>query len=252
MTHLLRAEVRKLRSVRTTWAMTALGFLLVIVSTSVYLFVEEVGGTFTGADEEVAAAIDQIGSNAIIVLIVAILAVTTEFRHKTIGRTLQITSSRARVLVAKVAVAAGYGVAFFVMGLALVAVLVAVAAGIEGVSVDVGGDVATALWRGPVGLVLNAALGVAIGALLRSQVLTLTLTLVWLFVAETLVNALVPEVARWLPFQALNALFLSEETLDQAAGAIQPLDPPVALAVFVAYVVLAGAAATTLLTRRDV
>lgn len=253
MTGLVAAEIRKLRTVRTTWVLTFVGWGLIVLSVSVFLFVEAVGGPFRGTDAEVAAAVGQVGGNSIILLIVGILLITTEFRHGTMGRTLQLTPSRLDVLVAKLATAALYAVAFFASGLVIVAVLLAVGAAQEGVSVDIGSETVTALWHGPLGLALTALFGVAVGALLRSQVITITVTLVWLFIAENLFVGLIPEVGRWLPFQALNAVFLSSEMRAMVpAGRMVPLDPLVALGTFLAYVAVAIVAAAFLLRVRDV
>jgi ABC-2 type transport system permease protein len=253
MNGLVAAEIRKLRTVRTTWVLTALGWGLVVLSSAVFLFAEQLSGPFTGTDAEVAAAVDQIGGNAVIILIVAILLVTTEFRHGTIGRTFQLTPSRTRVLTAKMVTGAIYATAFFASSLVLVAAAIALAGAVNDVTPQVGSETLTAVWQGPVGLALNAILGVAIGALLRSQVVTISLALVWLFVAEQLINGLLPSVGRWLPFQALNAMFLSDEVLAAAPeGRLMPLDPPIALAVFLAYVLFAVVAAGVLLRTRDV
>ena len=253
MSALVAAEVRKLRTVRTTWVLTALGWALVVLSAVGFLFVEQVSGPFEGTDAEVAAVIDQIGGNSPIVLIVAILVVTTEFRHGTIGRTLQLTPSRTRMLTAKMVGGLLYAVAFFVTSLLIVGALVGVTAAAKDVPLDLGSDAVAALWQGPVGLGLTALFGVAIGALLRSQVVTITVTLVWLFVAETVINVMAPGIGRWLPFQVLNALFMSEESMAAApAGRFLPLDAPVALATFLAYVLVAVVAAGVLLRTRDV
>lgn len=253
MSALVAAEIRKLRTVRTTWVLTLIGWALVVLAVSAFLFVEAVGGTFAGTDGELAAMVGQVGSNSLIVLIVAILLVTTEFRHGTIGRTLQLTPRRPDVLVAKLATGALYGVAFFVSSLVLVALLTVVAAARQGVSVDIGSETLTALWHGPLGLALIALFGVAVGALLRSQVMTITVTLVWLFIAENLIAGLFPTVGRWLPFQALNAVFLPGETRVMVPeGLMVPLDPLLALATVLAYVVAAVAAAAVLLRVRDV
>ena len=250
---LLAAEVRKLRTVRTTWILTAVGLVLVALTTGALVFSDLIVGPFTGSSAHVAAAIDQIGSNAIIVLVVALLAMTTEFRHGTIGRTLQLTPSRTRVLASKLSIGVIYAVAFFVASLVVVAVMLAVATVTQDVSLQFGGEVGTALWQGLVGLSLNGIFGVAVGALIRSQVVAITLLLVWLFVVENLVAALWPEIARWLPFQALNALFLSDEVLANVPeGMATPLEPTLALAVFLAYVVVAATTAGTLMRVRDV
>lgn len=253
MTGLIAAEVRKLRTVRTTWVITLIGLALVILSAAVYVFVDDFTGVFEGTDAQIAASVDQIGSNSVIILIVAILIVTTEFRHGTIGRTLQLTPSRTRVLVAKTVVGAIYAVGFFLAGLVIVAVVVAIGGAVRDVPIEMGAETVTSLWQGPLGLILNAAFGVAIGALLRSQVVTITLTLVWLFVAEQLVTGLLPDVGRWMPFQALNSVFLSEEIMAQVPeGQMMPLEPALGLVVFLGYVAVAVVAAGVLLRTRDV
>lgn len=250
---LVVAELRKLSTVRTNLVLTAVGLLLVLGSAAAFTMVEEVAGPFLGTDGEVASAIDQIGGNSLIVLVVALIAMTTEFRHGTIGRTLQLTPSRTRVLSAKLAAGVVYAVVFFVLAVVVVAGVLAVAAAMSSVGLEVGDASVTALWQGVVGLVFTAALGVAVGALLRNQVLAVTLSLLWVFVVEQLINQFWPHIGRWLPFQALNAIFLSEETLAAAPeGMFQPLEPAVGLAVFVGYVVVATVVAAVLLRTRDV
>ncbi|TVR29165.1 MAG: ATP-binding cassette domain-containing protein [Nitriliruptor sp.] len=167
------------------------------------------GAQFTGSDADVAVAIDQIGSNSVIVLVVALLAMTTEFRHGTAGRTFQVAPSRTRVLVAKMLVGAGYATVFL--------------------------------------------LAVAIGALIRSQVVALTAMLVWVFIVEQLVSFAAPRVGQWLPFNALNAVFVSAEARQGVPdGMMVLLEPAVGLATFLGYVVVTAAAAILLLRTRDV
>jgi ABC-2 type transport system permease protein len=250
---LIGAEIRKLWSIRTTWVLTAFGLVLVGLQTAFLLFESELTGRFTGTEGEVAALADQPGAASFMVLVVALLAITNEFRHGTIGRSLQVEPSRTRLLVAKLTVAALYGLVFFVAGLLLVAALLGLAVAIEGVTPEFGDQLVTSLWQGPVGLVLTAVLGVAVGALLRSQVLAVTISLVWIFLVENLILSLAPQVARWLPFQALQAVFVSEETMRNVPeGFMNPLDPLVGLSLFLGYVVAFTVFAGVLLRTRDV
>ncbi len=183
---------------------------LTLVTAAVFTFATAVtGAQFTGSDADVAVAIDQIGSNSVIVLVVALLAMTTEFRHGTAGRTFQVAPSRTRVLVAKMLVGAGYATVFL--------------------------------------------LAVAIGALIRSQVVALTAMLVWVFIVEQLVSFAAPRVGQWLPFNALNAVFVSAEARQGVPdGMMVLLEPAVGLATFLGYVVVTAAAAILLLRTRDV
>jgi ABC-2 type transport system permease protein len=248
-----RAELRKLWTVRTTWVLTLMGWGLVTLSTSTGLFSTLTGARFAGTDEQIADAIGQIGASAMIVLIVALLAVTTEFRHRTIGRTLQLTPSRSAMLAAKMGASVAYALAYFLTSLAIVGALLLLAGQVNAAALEPGAATQAALWQSPVGLVLNAVLGLAVGALVRSQVVAITATLVWLFLVENLVAALQPAIARWLPFQALNSLFVSQEVAAGAReGGMALLQPATALAVFLAYVTVAATAAVVLLRTRDV
>lgn len=249
MSGILAAELRKLTSVRTTWIITGVGLALVAFGVGFFIFEEQFSGPFLGTDPEFAAAIDQVGGMSPVVLVVGLLAMTTEFRHGTIGRTLQFTPSRTRVMGAKLTIGIGYGVLFFVLGLLVVVAMVA----ISGQVPTVGSETWAALWQGPLGLALTAMFGVALGALLRNQVVAVAVALIYLFIGETLVNQFRPEIARWMPFQALNALFTSEESLaTMPEGMIQPLEPLVGLSVFLGYVVVFAIAAVVLMRKRDV
>jgi ABC-2 type transport system permease protein len=252
VTALFAAEISKLRTVRVTWILTLFGVLFVALSVSLILF-GAFGEPFAGTAGEVADVVAAPGGNSIIVLVVALLSMTTEFRHGTIGRTLQLTPSRTAVLLAKMAAAAVYAVAFLALSLALVAILLVVAGARQGIGLDVSGPAYEAAWQGLVALVLTALLGVAFGALVRAQVVAVTVALVWVFAVEQLFVGLLPEVGRWLPFQALNGLFLSEaQAANAPPGTFIVHEPATALGVFFAWVVAFGLAAVVLMRRRDV
>ncbi len=252
---LVLAELRKLNTVRTNWVVSLIGWVLVGLGAAFFVFEEQFTGPFGGTDAEVAGSIDQIGSNSIIVLVVTVLVMTTEFRHGTIGRTLQLTPSRTRVLSAKLVVGVLYGLAFFVVGLAVVAAVLGVGSVVAGTSLDLGEATVQSLWHGPAGLALTALLGVAVGSLLRSQVVAITVALVWVFVVENLIKAFLPDIGRWLPFQALNSVFVSDQMMANGPGPgamADPLEPALAIGVFLAYVAVATIVAGILMRVRDV
>jgi ABC-2 type transport system permease protein len=251
MTRLLDTELRKLSTVRTTWALTAIGLAVVALSTSSYIFGDPIDAP-TGSAQRTATAIDLIGTNTMLVLVVGVLVMTTEFRHVTIGHTLQLTPSRTRVLTAKLAAGGVYAAGFFAVSVALVGGLVLLAAGLDGVPLAVGGAIATALWHNLVAMVLTGLLGVAVGALLRSQVVAITASLAWMFLVENLAAAIDYDIGRWFPFQALNAMFITQDALGTDPGSVLPLAPALGLGVFVGYVLLATTGAGVLMTRRDI
>ena len=245
------AELRKLWTTRTTWVLTVVGLLLAALFAMTIAFGDSSG--FDGSDQVLAVSVSQVGANPFIVLIVALLAMTTEFRHRTIGRTLQLIPSRMRVLVLKLAAAVTYAVFFYLASLLVLLVVDLIAAARNDLALSPGRETFTALWHGVAGLVLTACLGVAVGALIRSQVVAITVSLIWLFIVENLAAALSPSIGRWLPFQALSAIFRAEAfEAESMPGFVAPLSAPVALATFLAYVVGGTALAAVLLRKRDV
>lgn len=249
---LLAAEVRKLTTVRSTWILTFIGLALVVLQVGATV-VAGLLEPFTGSPDQVADAMTAVGGNSAIVLVVGLLSMTTEFRHGTVGRTLQLTPSRTRVLVAKLAAGAVYAVGFVVLAALTVAITLWIGALVQGVSLQPDGQAFETFWQGLVGSVLTAVLGVAFGALVRQQIVAVVVALVWIFIVENLFAALLPDIGRWFPFQALNGLFIPEAAMSQMPdGAFVPLTAGPALAVFAAYVVVFSVAAGALLRYRDV
>ena len=111
MIALLAAETRKLTSVRSTWIMTLIGLALVALQAGATVVAGFIA-PFDGSPQQVADAVTSIGGNSAIVLVVGLLSMTTEFRHGTVGRTLQLTPSRTRVLTAKLAAGVLYALTF--------------------------------------------------------------------------------------------------------------------------------------------
>lgn len=252
---LIAAETRKLHTTRTTWIVTAVGAALVLLQVgATFTFTELTGFTFTGSAQDIADAIDQVAFIFPIALVVGLLSMTTEFRYGTIGRTLQLTPQRVRVLLGKMVAGASYAVLLAAVGLAIVAVVVLIAALGDDVSLQFGGVVGTALFNLFFGMAMVTVFGVALGALIRNQVVAVTTSLVWFLLVENVFFQLVPSVGKWLPFTALQAVFLSEQAREAfPAGMDLPyLSQTAGLAVFLGYVLVTSVAAVVLLRTRDV
>lgn len=82
--------------------------------------------------------------------------------------------------------------------------------------------------------------------------MALTATLVWLFVLEQAFLGLAPTVGRWLPFNALSAVFMSDEVASGMGGGPELLDPLVGLTMFLGYTLAAAVGAIVLMRTRDV
>ncbi len=137
---------------------------------------------------------------------------------------------------------------------ALLALAVVAAVGLTWLTVvdadiHLGGDVGIRALQVLLMTALWALIGVAVGVLVQSQVAALVGTLIWIFLAETLLIGVLglidlDGVARYLPFQALDAA--------DGSGGEDYLSYWPGVAVSLGWIALLGAAGTVRLRRRDI
>lgn len=240
MSTLLGIEVLKLRTVRSPWLLLVAAQVAVVIGVTGFLLNNSLADAASAA-----GAAGHAGLVALFPLVLGILAMAGEHRHRTITDTYLSTPRRGRVVAAKAAVytlvGLGFGVAGAVTALAEIAIWYATA----GATLQLDG----ALWRTLIGAALwnaaFAAIGVAVGGLVRNLAGAIAGALVWIAVVEGLVGQLLGDGAHWLPFAAATAL--GRVPMGQS-----DLSQPVAMAVLVGYAALLGAAATAVTVRRDV
>jgi len=246
MSNLVAAELRKARSIRTTWLLTAaaLGFCALWTVVSV-LTLDDPGQAGLALEQRVQNVYQMAQQAYLFALILGIFAMAGEHRHRTLTLTLLITPRRTRVLAAKL-------VACTLIGSAIAVAAVVVTAGVAmpllaatGRPVIVPG-IAAILAGSALSTVLYTTLGVGVGALVRSQVAGVAVAVVWFLYAEYLLVWLVPAVGRWLPGGAAKAVsgwnLGGGELLPVWAGGL----------LFVAYTLLVTVAAGAITARRDV
>jgi ABC-2 type transport system permease protein len=234
MTALLQAELLKLRTTRT--------FAAVVGSAAALSLVLVVLGAVLGKETDPRALFTNNAITYIIVLLGAI-AMTGEWRHRTITGSVLAAPNRVRLLTAK---AMSYSVA----GVAL-SILVTVPTIIVGELVLAGrgeatlgaGGIADVLWRNLAVAALLGPLGVCVGALVRNQIVTVVGLVIVAAALEPAVFQAVPEVGRFLPLAGAPGGVLG--------GTDGTLSPGPALAVLVAWGLAAFAAAAVNLRRRD-
>ena len=210
MTGLLASEFLKLRTVRSTW-----GYVLTAAALAALISVGSI------ADQSQQGRLEsdfqrQLVTDAtayaptILALLLGITLVTNEFRHGTITPVLLVSPRRDRVIGVKIVTAASVGLALVVTSL-IVVVLVGVPwLAILDVPLEPG-DAVRAVGRPLLAAALVGALGATIGGIVHAQVAALVGTLVWLFVAEGIIGALlelldVGGVAEYLPAAVIFAL----------------------------------------------
>jgi ABC-2 type transport system permease protein len=200
----IRAELRKLTTVRAPWLLLAAGPLIVVAGIS--------GLVSSGAnvsDPAVQArAMSHVGLAALFTLVFGILAVAGEYRHQTITDSYLSFPRRRALLLAKLVV---YGVTGAAAGLAAAATAVVVTAiwwAAKGATVQLSSAATWQVLGG--GIAANAAfavIGVGVGALLRNVIAAVAAALAWIALIEGIAGQLLGSgLARWLPFYASEAL----------------------------------------------
>jgi ABC-2 type transport system permease protein len=231
MTRLVRAEWTKLFTTRV-WIGLTIGACL-LAGGFAALFtglagVEQNGqpglpDVGTAAYEDLAFSV---GANArVLLLILGIIGMTQEYRHRTATPTFLTTPRRWRVVAAKLL---SYGLVAIPIALLVLAVGLAVVfiyAGARGARPALNSDNLQTLAAAGLVLVVFTVIGVGLGALVRNQVGAIVGSLVYLQVIEPIVAGIgaIQGAYKWLPggaVQAITSNFQAPELLQPWQGAL--------------------------------
>jgi ABC-2 type transport system permease protein len=184
----------------------------------------------------------------LLILLLGIMGMAGEWRHRTITGTVLAAPQRLRLLGAKVLSHAAAGALLsLIVTLTIMLVGTAILSARGEVTVGVA-DLADILWRNLLVAALLGALGVCIGGLVRNQVAAIVGTLVVSFVVEPTLFALVPQIARFAPTQGAPSGIVQ---VDAFGGLVDRLEPAVAVLVMLGWIALLFAAAGARLRRFD-
>ena len=246
MRALLEAELLKLRTTRTFIALTGAAVGISLLITVLVASITE------PTQEDVLTDVFTSDVSSLFILILAVIGITGEWRHRTITSSLLAAPDRLRFLAAKT-------IAFAVAGVVL-SVLISIAVAIAGFAIlsardlptpDVG-ELVEQFARNAMIAALLGAFGVGIGALVRNQVVAIVGVLVVGFAVEPVLLALAPEVGRYGP---VGALPTAAQGLDpQDVGMPPDVDLPAAgtaVLLLLAWIGAAFAAGAALLRYRD-
>lgn len=248
MNDLIRAELLKLRTRGTFWVLIGLPAAVVMSLASMIATAGRNASTFPldtveGMRNVLSAAAS---SGGLIVLILGIVAMTGEYRHQTVTQTFLVSPVRGRVVAAKLATYALVGLVVALVAGALTLMIGLPWLAAEGVRPRPLQDIGLVLAGTTAGTVLYGILGVAVGALVRSQTAALVLVLAWSLLLETVLVGLLPVLGRWLPGGAAAALSSGSVT----TGELLPMWA--AALVLAAYAAVFAAAGNRVVVRRDV
>jgi hypothetical protein len=246
MNPLLRAEVLKLRTTRTFAALA-----LIAVGTSI-LIAFLVALLTEPTKDSVLVDVYAADTSSFFVLVLAVIGVSGEWRHRTISGALLAAPERTRFLAAKAAAFAVAGAVLSLMIAAAVAITGTVVLSVRGLPLAEFGELSAQVARNAFVAAGLGAFGVAVGALVRNQVVAVVSLLVLSFLIEPVVFELLPAVGRWGPLNALPvaAAGLPPEDLGWGPDANLPATGA-AIAALLAWIGGTFAVAAALLRGRD-
>jgi ABC-type transport system involved in multi-copper enzyme maturation permease subunit len=244
---LLTAELLKLRTTRTFAALTGVAVGLSILVTALVTTLTE------PSEESVLTDVFTADLSGLFILVLAIIGITGEWRHRTITSSLLAAPDRVRFLAAKTLAFAAAG--------AVLSLAIAVGIAIVGFGVLTFRDLPTpgiGEWAAQVGrnalvAALLGGLGLGLGALIRNQPTAIVGVLVIGFAIDPAVAALAPDVGRFSPFGALPTA--ASDIPAEDAGLPEDMDllsPGLAILAMLAWIGALFAIGAALLRRRDV
>jgi ABC-2 type transport system permease protein len=245
MPEILAAEWLKLRTTRLVYGMTAAAVLLSFAAVAGAVLAADRAGVPLASTEGIQRILSVTGTGALVVLLAGVLIAAGEYHHGTAADTFLTTPRRHRVVLAKLAVGAGVGLTVGLLTAVACIGAAAVLFRIDGATFPIGdADVWLTIAGTLTYTTLFAVLGVALGTLLRNQVLAVAVALAWIGVVEHILVSLAPSIGRWLPAAAGQAIVRTP--LDDL------LSPIGGLVVLAGYVVVIGAVGVRYAVTRDV
>ncbi len=185
MIGLIRAEVRKLLTTQVwfwllllSMAITSLGVIGQIASDNNDALIGDVHSVLSSANSAYIAG-----------FVLGVLCVTTEFRYQTITPTVLATPSRWRLITAKLTTFVLVGIAFAVVCIATELAIAAPWLSERNVSIDLGNNY-TALLAVFAVVALLTLVGLGIGALLKNQIVAVSVGLVFILILDNLIRGI--------------------------------------------------------------
>ena len=140
-------------------------------------------------------------------IILGIMLMAGEYRHGTAVATFLARPKREVVLAAKLGIAAIVGAVFMLISVwASIFAGIIVLAGFDNAAAPSSSTFLNLTIAGLVSGAILAVIGVAIGALLKSQMLAIVFSLVYLFVIDPLLLVLWVDIAKYLPGGLITAM----------------------------------------------
>lgn len=187
MINLVRSEVLKIRSTQVWFWMLLLSSAFTALGT-IGNVVNAVNDYDNGAPVDYYGVFTQSQGAGVALLVLGLLGLTTEFRHKTITPTLLATPNRWLLLAGKAASYAVFAIVYALICVVLNFAIAIIWLSAEGVPLDYGHGVPGGVGKAFVTLVLTGMFGLGLGALLRNQAAAMVFGIVYFFILDNVLN----------------------------------------------------------------
>lgn len=209
--NLMKSEWRKLIYVRANWGLLIAATFISALSVAVTPFIIDSQGELFGFGLEQQQAVDSVYANGIsgyvFAIILGVMLMAGEFRHGTAVATFLTAPKRGVVVLSKLLVSAiGGGLLMLISAVISFVAGYAALANFPEASEPSENLFLNTLLASVIGGAVLGIIGVAIGTLVRNQMLAIVGSLVYLFIIDPLILTLVPEAGKWLPSGLITAM----------------------------------------------
>lgn len=208
MVRLIRAEFLKLRTTQTWFWL-----LLAVLAVSALFVIGPFAAGDVNSGHDLAQAFSSASIGYIVVFVLGVLGITTEIRHQTITPTVLATPSRWAVVTGKMITYAVLGVLYALACLIIQLAIAVPWVHARGLAVQWGQDNIPRTLGGVFLVVaLFGIVGLGIGALLRNQMVAVSVGVIFLLVLQNIV-AVIPKVKviyPYLPGGAINSILATD------------------------------------------
>src|SRR3954452_14619642 len=193
MTRLLSAELIKLRTTRTFYALAGVAIGISLLITILSASISE------PSKDTVLSDVFQNDTSSLFIMMLAIVGITGEWRHRTITSSLLAAPDRIRFLAAKTLAFAAAGTLLSLAISLSVSIVAFAILGARDLPTPHLGDLLELIARNAGAAALLGAFGVGVGSLVRNQPVAIVGILIAAFVVDPLLGGFAPSVEPFSP-----------------------------------------------------
>ena len=246
MSRLLRAELIKLRTTRTFYALAGVAILISLLITILIAATEE------PTQESVLTDVFQNDASTLFIMILAIVGISGEWRHRTITSSLLAAPNRIRFLAAKTLAFAAAGTLLSLAISVSISIVAFAILGARDLPTPHLGDLFELIARNAGAAALLGAFGVGLGSLVRNQPVAIVGILLAAFVIDPVLAGFAHNVEPFSPTGALPSAIQGVSPADVGMEKVDFLAAVPAVGVMLVWIGALFGLGAVLLVKRDV